>query len=148
MNGTKTGEGAFMAVTFEVADTVIGVDARHVEEIVRVPSITPVRGARNYELGIVNLRGRIITVIDMSARLGLGAAAVGNDARILVTSTQDESVGILVPKLSDVVEADHSDIRRLAGEVRGVKDDYFVGVFEKAGRLTVLLDPEKALGTA
>jgi purine-binding chemotaxis protein CheW len=138
-------EGSFMAVTFEAADTSIGIDAASVEEIVRVPPITPVRGAGAHVLGIVNLRGRIITVVDVSARLGLGTAPIGDEARILVTTTKGESIGALVPRLSDVLEAERSDIRRIAGDIKGASGDFFVGVFEKSGRLTALLDPEKAL---
>jgi purine-binding chemotaxis protein CheW len=144
----ETEERTFMVVTFEVADTMIGIDAAYVEEIVRVPQVTPVRGADSHVLGIVNLRGRIITVVDVSARLGLGAVEIGDDTRILVTTIKGESVGALVPRLSDVLEAERPDIRRLSGDVKGVSRDFFIGVFEKAGRLTVLLDPEKAFSAA
>ncbi|MDA8427618.1 MAG: chemotaxis protein CheW [Treponema sp.] len=148
MGETTEGGESFMAVTFEIADTVIGIDAGLVEEIVRVPAVTPVRGAEAHVLGIVNLRGRIVTVLDVSMRLGLGPAAAGDEARILVTTTKGESIGALVPRLADVLEADRSEMRRLPGDLKGAKEDFFVGVFEKAGRLVALLDPEKALGVS
>jgi purine-binding chemotaxis protein CheW len=143
MNATEA--GGFLTVTFEVADTLIGIDSSCVEEIVRVPPITPVRGAEEHVLGIVNLRGRIITVVDVSARLGLGPAEIGDEARILVTVVKGESIGALVPRLSDVIEAEHSGMRRISGDIKGVSSGYFLGVFENSGRLTALLDPEKAL---
>jgi purine-binding chemotaxis protein CheW len=137
-----------MAVTFEASDTVIGMDASCVEEIVRVPPITPVRGAADHVLGIINLRGRIVTVIDISARLGFGAAAVGDEARILVTTVGGESIGALVPRLADVLEAERSEIRRIAGDIKGASGELFLGVFEKGGRLAALLDTDKALSAS
>lgn len=141
---TQNAEG-FMAVTFEIGDTVIGIDAACVEEIVRIPRVTPVRGAGAAVLGIVNLRGRILTVIDVSLLLGLGPTEPGEHSRILVVQAGGESVGALVPVLSDVVEAERSELRRLSGEVAGADAGHFLGMFEKGGRIVALLDPEKAL---
>jgi purine-binding chemotaxis protein CheW len=142
--GNGSGD-TFMAAVFEAGESLFGIDSARIEEIVRVPAITPVRGSSDYVLGIANLRGRIVTVLDVSARLGLGAAGIGEDARILVASSGGESIGILVRRLRDVMEVERSDLRALAGEVGAAREDLFLGVFDAQGRMTALLDPDKIL---
>lgn len=142
----KRDEGDLVIVTFEIGDALIGIDSSIVEEIVRVPPITPVRGSDEYVLGIVNLRGRIITIVDISVRLGLGAVEIDDGTRILVTTVRGEAIGAIVSHLSDVIETTHSTVQRLAGHLKGANEEYFVGIFENAGRLIALLDPTKALG--
>src|SRR5208337_4889093 len=84
--------------TFQLGDDdgVFGIDATLIEEVVMVGELTPVRHAPAYVAGIRNLRGRIITVIDLCVRLGLGAVKIGPECRILIADWRGEPVGLLV----------------------------------------------------
>lgn len=135
----------FMAVTFEIGDALIGIDASCVEEIVSIPRVTPVRGAGVAVLGIINLRGRILTLIDVSVVLGFNPTEPNEGSRVLVVRARGESLGVLVPLLSDVIEAERRELRIISGEIAGVDTGLFLGMFEKAGRVVALMDPEKAL---
>jgi len=135
----------FLVVTFQIQDALFGINSIQVEEIVRIPPITFVPGAPSYVLGIVNLRGRILTVLDVSDRLGLGKTEMGEETRILVVSVNGESFGAVVPKLSDVVEAQQGEIKQMGRGIKGVAADHFLGLFERGDRLIALLDPHKTL---
>jgi purine-binding chemotaxis protein CheW len=132
----------FMAAVFETGGGTFAIGSSRIEEIARVPAITPVRGAGKAVLGIANLRGRIITVLDAAAILGFGRGAAGEGARILVADGGGESIGLLVEGLRDVVEVERSTLRVFSG---GSGEDRFLGAFESQGRTAVLLDPDKVL---
>ena len=70
-----------------------------------VGELTPVRHAPDYVAGIRNLRGRIITVIDLCVRLGLGAVEIGPESRILIADWKGEPVGLLVDRVADAIDA-------------------------------------------
>ena len=141
----EAADNDFLVVTFSIQDSLIGIRSSEVEEIVRIPPITHVPNAPPYVLGIVNLRGRILTILDISNRLGLGVTAAGDDSRILIVTVKGESMGVLVPQLSDVVEIGKDEIKPMSGSVLGVSADHFLGLFEKDDRLIALLDPEATL---
>jgi len=141
----EAADNDFLVVTFSIQDSLIGIRSSEVEEIVRIPPITHVPNAPPYVLGIVNLRGRILTILDISNRLGLGVTAAGDDSRILIVTVKGESMGVLVPQLSDVVEIGKDEIKPMSGSVLGASADHFLGLFEKDDRLIALLDPEATL---
>lgn len=134
-----------MSALFEANGNFLALDSSRVEEIVRVPAITPVRGSPPYILGIANLRGRIITVLDIAALLGFGPASIGDGARILVAESGGEPVGILVEALHDVVETEHSGLRPIAQAIGAARESLFLGAFEAQGRTAALLDLDAVL---
>jgi len=145
MDGDRGGDDRFMAAVFEAGKELLALDSSRIEEIVRIPAITPVRGASACVLGVANLRGRIITVLDAAALLGLGATRPIDDARILVVASGGELIGILVERLRDVVEVERSSLRGLGGERDPARDERFLGVFDAQGRAAALLDPDLIL---
>src|SRR3990167_9702858 len=83
-------------VTFRLADEAYGVNVMQVQEVLRVPEIAPVPGAPDYVLGIVNLRGTVVTVIDTRKRFGLAPKGADDATRIVIVEAHGEVVGILV----------------------------------------------------
>lgn len=134
----------FMAVTCEISGALVGIDSAHVEEIVRLVPITPVHGAPAWVLGIVNLRGRIVTVLDLAQKMGHGITGISEDTRIVIVRAGGESVGLLVPKLADVVEVDPRLVKVVAGDSRGAHALY-LGLFEHDGQLLGVLDLAKTV---
>lgn len=132
-------------VTFILMDEVYGINVMQVQEVLRVSEIAPVPGAPAYVLGIINLRGNVVTVIDTRTRFGLPAREVDDASRIIVIESEKQVVGILVDAVAEVVELRESDID-VAPNV-GTEDSsrYIQGVATREDGLLILVDLNKLL---
>jgi purine-binding chemotaxis protein CheW len=132
-------------VTFILMDEVYGINVMQVQEVLRVSEIAPVPGAPGYVLGIINLRGNVVTVIDTRTRFGLPANEVDDASRIIVIESEKQVVGILVDAVAEVVELMESDID-VAPNV-GTEDSsrYIQGVASRDEGLLILVDLNKLL---
>ncbi len=111
-----------------------------------VGEITPVRHAPDFVAGIRNLRGRIITVIDLSVRLGIGSVEIGPETRILIADWKGEPVGLLVDRVSDAMALEPGNLEPAPSNLHGVQMQKLLGVFRCGERLAALLDPAAVLG--
>ncbi|MGA7342082.1 MAG: chemotaxis protein CheW [Terracidiphilus sp.] len=127
-------------------DGVFGIDATLIQEVVMVGELTPVRHAANYVAGIRNLRGRIITVIDLCVRLGLGSVAIGPESRILIADWKGEPVGLLVDRVADAIAMEPGSLEPAPPNLNGVQMQKLLGVFRSGERLAALLDLTAVLG--
>jgi len=143
----ETAEELLIA-TFQLGnhDGIFGIDATLIQEVVMVGELTPVRHALDYVVGIRNLRGRIITVIDLSVRLGLGYVAIGPESRILIAGWKGESIGLLVGRVADAIAVETSDLEAAPQNLHGVQMQKLLGVFRSGQRLAALLDLSAVLG--
>jgi len=133
------GEGMLIA-TFIMGDASFGIDARQVQEVVRVGDITAVRHAPGRVVGIRNLRGKIVTVIDLQTQLELGCASAKADNRILIVDWQGEPVGLLVDSVADTISAEAKDLQPSPPNLHGVQARDMKGVLRSGERLVALLD--------
>lgn len=133
-------EHQMLVATFDLGDAAFGLDTTHVQEIVHVGDITPVHQAPPFVLGVMNLRGRITTVIDLGSKLELNPTEVRQESRIFIVDWQSEQVGLLVDRVAEAISLDHADLRKPPENVRGVQGKQFTGVFQTDGRLVALLD--------
>jgi purine-binding chemotaxis protein CheW len=138
-------DNAFLVATFLLGGAAFGISAVHVQEVVRVGDITPVHHASSYVVGIRNLRGRIVTVVDLRVRLGLGVAAMGSDSRILIVDWQGEPVGLLVDSVADTISVEPAGIVPAPPNVHQIQGQYVRGVCRSGERLVALLDPAAVL---
>jgi len=92
--------------TFFVGDALCGMDILKVQEINKLMQMTKVPQAPEYVLGILNLRGQIVTIIDLGKKLGLGETDLSQDPRNIIVNSAGGHVGLLVRRISDVVSAD------------------------------------------
>jgi purine-binding chemotaxis protein CheW len=133
-------------VTFLIGREEYGVDVRLVQEIIRVPAITPVPRAPVFAKGVINLRGRIIPVMDFRAKLGLGSADAGQrKARILVVRLQGRLIGLLVDGASQVLKVPVSSIEAAPEEVAPGDAGHIRGVAKLHDRLVILVDLARIL---
>jgi len=140
-------EEELLISTFELgSEGVFGIDATLIQEVVMVGEITPVRHAAEYVAGIRNLRGRIITVIDLGVRLGLGAVEVAPESRILIADWKGEPVGLLVDRVADAVALEPDGLEPAPPNLHGVQMQKLRGVFRSGNRLAALLDLAVILG--
>ncbi|MHC1744394.1 MAG: chemotaxis protein CheW [Syntrophobacteraceae bacterium] len=138
-NGTVD-EQQMLVSTFFLGDAAFGIDTEQVQEVVRVGDITAVHHAPQYVLGVMNLRGRIATVIDLGIKLDLAQTGIGPDSRIFIVEWEGEQVGLLVDRVADAIAVDRTDLKPPPENVRSLQGHQFKGVCSVEGRLVALLD--------
>jgi len=132
-------------VTFQLENEIYGVNVMQVQEVLRVTEIAPVPGAPSYVLGIINLRGNVVTVLDTRARFGLPPKDMDDASRILIIESTGQVVGILVDRISEVVYLKASDIE-MTPNVGNKESSHFIqGVFNREKKLLILVDLNKFL---
>jgi purine-binding chemotaxis protein CheW len=131
--------------SFFIGDTLFGFDTVKVQEVVRVSNVTPVHHAPPFVRGVMNLRGRIVTVVDLATRLGLGSVDVNEESRTYIVEWKQEHLGLLVDRTSDVVSFDRGAIKPPPENVRGVSGAMLEGMCQAGGRLVALLNLEAML---
>ena len=97
-------------VTFKLETEVYGINVMQVQEVLRYSEIAPVPGAPDYVLGIINLRGNVVTVIDTRSRFGLESCEVTDNTRVVVIESEKQVIGILVDSVAEVVYLKASEI--------------------------------------
>lgn len=127
-------------VTFLLADEEYGVDVKLVQEIIRVSAITPVPRAPEFIRGVINLRGRIIPVVDLRRKLGLGDVdEASRRARVVVVRLRDRLIGVLVDGASQVLKVPVSVVEAAPEEVLSISHTFIRGVAKLEKRLIILI---------
>ena len=141
----QAAEAAEHLATFVLDREEYGVNVRQVQEIRRVSEITAVPRAPEFVRGVINLRGRILPVLDLKRKLGLGEVTIDRAARIVVVHVQDRVLGLLVDGASQVLKVPVSRIEPPPDEVVERGGDYIRGVAKLEDRLIILIDLERVL---
>lgn len=132
-------------VTFKLQEETYGINVMQVQEVLRYTEIAPVPGSPEYVLGIINLRGNVVTVIDTRARFGLPGGEVTDSSRIVIIEAEKQVIGILVDSVAEVVYLKQSDID-IAPNVGTDESARFIqGVSNREGELLILVDLNKLL---
>ena len=134
-----------LLATFFVRDALCALDAAGIQEVIRLGPLTPVRHSPSDVAGILNLRGKIVTILDLGLRLGLPQAVPGGDSRIFIMEDRNEFVGLLVDRVDEVVEVNREEWQAPPANVRGVQGRFFQGVCRAGGRAITVLDPAAIL---
>ncbi len=126
--------------TFYVADLLLGIPIREVEEISRHCAVTPVPGAPESVSGVMSLRGEVVTVLDLRAVLGLGKTERTRQTRNIIVQAGRERIGLLVDRVADVVRAATADLLPPPANLSGAESAMFHAVYRMENELLVLLD--------
>jgi len=148
MEESNDGSDQLMIAIFSIGETKLGLDAGLVDEITIPPKITAVRGAMEWVVGIGNLRNRIITILDLGLRLGLGQTPRDARSRIVTTTVGGDFIGLLIPELPDVVQVDRARVGPIGNEVAADIREFFMGVLDFEDRMVPIVDAARALGPA
>ena len=132
-------------VTFKLKDETYGINVMKVQEVLRISEIAPVPGAPEYVLGIINLRGNVVTVIDTRTRFGLPTAEVDDASRIVIIESDEQVVGILVDSVAEVVELRHSQIDAAPNIGNEESSRYIQGVASSDDNMLIVVDLNKLL---
>lgn len=133
-------------VTFELADEEFAIDILRVQEINRILEITAIPRSPEWISGVVNLRGKIIPVIDLRKRFGLPPAEQTRDSRVVVVEVADKTLGFLVDRVNEVLRIAASTVEPPPPMVAGVDSRFIQGVGKRGDRLFILLDLDQLLG--
>ncbi len=132
-------------VTFKLKNEVYGINVMQVQEILRYSDIAPVPGAPLYVLGIINLRGSVVTVIDTRSRFGLEPCDITDNTRVIVIELESQVIGILVDSASEVVYLKTSEIDEAPNVGNEESAKFIQGVSNREGELLILVDLDKLL---
>jgi purine-binding chemotaxis protein CheW len=132
-------------VTFRLDDEVYGINVMQVQEVLRVTEIAPVPGAPDYVLGIINLRGNVVTVIDARRRFGLMPREPDEASRILIIEAEKQVVGILVDGVAEVVDLRSSEVETTPSVGNEETSRFILGVCSRDDGLLILVDLDKLL---
>ena len=138
-------EKELQVVGFRIGEETFGVRIGSVREIVRVPEITSVPNAQDTIEGVINLRGKIIPVIDLRKRFGRSEVQPDKKNRILVVELDGKLVGLIVNSASEVLKIPPSEIESPGSVFADGESSYVTGVGKLKGRLIILLDIAKLL---
>ncbi len=132
-------------VGFRIGRETFGLPISMVREIVRVPEITSVPNAPDYIEGVINLRGRIIPVVDLRKRFGKKSFEPDKKNRIVVVELESRAIGLIVNSASEVLRIPPSEIEEPHNVFKEGELNYITGVGKLNGRLVILLDLSKIL---
>lgn len=132
-------------VTFRLGNEEFSLDILRVQEIIRHMELTRVPRTPDFVDGVINLRGRVIPVLDLRKRFGLPSGAKTNETRIIVVDVDNKTVGLKVDAVSEVLRLPADTVEPAPAIVTGAESDYIKGVGKLDGRLLILLDVEKIL---
>jgi len=136
----------YQLVVFKIGEEEFGVDISQVREIVRLIEVTYMPKAPAFIEGVVNLRGQIVAVIDLAKRLGIPSRPRGDTTRIIVIEIGENTVGMIVDSVSEVLRISSENIEEVPGLIETeVPEHYIRGVGKLKDRLLVLLDLSRVL---
>ncbi|MBX3461819.1 MAG: chemotaxis protein CheW [Planctomycetes bacterium] len=131
--------------TFLLHDLYLGVEVERVQEVLRYQAMTRVPTASSVVEGLINLRGQIVTAIDLRRRLGLPEREPGRQPMNVVVRTEDGIVSLLVDEIGDVLEVEAATFEDPPATLRGRARDLIRGVHKLERRLLLMLDVERTL---
>jgi purine-binding chemotaxis protein CheW len=132
-------------VVFEIAGESYGVDIARVQEIIRPPAITAVPRAPEYVEGVVNLRGRVIPVINLRNRFGLPDTERDRSSRIVVLEISGQTIGVAVDAVSEVLRVPQDVIEAPGATLTGPQTAHLRGIAKLDERLVILLDLDRLI---
>ena len=138
-------DSALQLATFFVKDLFFGIDVLEVQEVMRHQEMTRVPLAPGTIEGLINLRGQIVTAIDMRRRLNLPPREAGETAMNVVVRTPEGAVSLLVDEIGDVIAADASTYERVPDNLDPAARELILGVYKLKGRLLLALDAARTL---
>jgi purine-binding chemotaxis protein CheW len=132
-------------VTFQLGTEEYGIDIMQVQEIMRLPSIVWVPKAPSFVEGVINLRNKVIPVIDLAKRLDVSSEGWTDDSRVVIANIQDSLVGLVVDSVSEVMRLRTEAIEPLPEIMTSSNGRFLKGIAKLDDRLIILLDLEKTL---
>lgn len=134
-----------LLITFQVGEAHYGLETGCVQEVILVGAITRVYHAPDYVRGIINLRGKIVTVIDLKQKLYEIPTEITDASRVLIVESMKEYVGVLVDSIGDVLALQEKQIETRPANMRESMTRFVRGIFRSQGQVAAVLNLEALL---
>lgn len=144
-NKTDLNDEVLQWVTFKLETETYGINVMQVQEVLRYTEIAPVPGAPSYVLGIINLRGNVVTVIDTRSRFGLDKSDITDNTRVVIIEAEKQVIGILVDSVAEVVYLKTSEIDEAPNVGNDDSAKFIQGVSNRDSELLILVDLDQLL---
>lgn len=131
--------------TFTLADHFFGVDVERVQEVIRQQEMTRIPLANQEIRGLINLRGQIVTAVDLRMLLELGEFSPGDEPMNIIIRDEDSAVSLQVDEIGDVLEVKDADFERPPETLKGAARKLIKGAYKLEGHLLLELDADKAV---
>ena len=135
-------------VVFDLSTESYGVDIGAVREIIRLQDITKVPRTPEFVEGVINLRGKVIPVVDLRKRFGLPAEKESKENRIVVVDIGAQDIGVIVDAVTEVLRIATESVEPPASVITTADSEYLLGIAKLDSRLIILLDLERVLTEA
>jgi purine-binding chemotaxis protein CheW len=135
-------------LTFFLAGEEYGLEILKVREIIGMMPITMVPRTPSFTRGVINLRGKVIPVVDLRLKFGMATIAQTEESCIIVVKAGGIDMGVIVDKVSEVLDIASQDIEDTPSFGADVQTDYILGIGKSSGRVRILLDIDKVLSTS
>lgn len=135
-------------VSFKLGNEEFGIDIGRVQEINMMMQLTKIPNSNQFIEGVVNLRGKIVPVVNLRERLGLSKKEDDNRTKIIVSDVNNKLIGYIVDEVNEVLRISKSIIEPTPEIITGVNSDLIQGVAKLEGRLLILLNLDKLLSSA
>ncbi|MBN1971424.1 MAG: purine-binding chemotaxis protein CheW [Candidatus Delongbacteria bacterium] len=145
MENTEVKSQSVLVSIFRIGDAYFGIDTNNVQEVVKIGKITPVHNSHSFIVGVMNLRGKIVSVLDFGLKLDMEKIEENQDNRIYIVNWNDEQVGLLVDEVSDTVEVEETDLKSIPENVQGKQKRYFSNIFHFHGKLISMVNLDYVL---
>ena len=132
-------------VVFDLDSESYGVDIGAVREIIRMQEITRVPRTPEFVEGVINLRGKVIPVVDLRKRFGLAAGEENKDNRIVVVDIGGQDIGVVVDAVTEVLRIPASAIEPPSSVITSADSEYLLGLVKLADKMIILLELESVL---
>ena len=127
-------------VVFKLGQEEYGMDIMTVQEIIRPPQTTKLPGSPVHETGVCNLRGKIISIIDLRTRFGIEKSENNEDTRVIIKKQENHYQGFIVDGVNEVVRIDNDCLESVGHVSKTVEDQFITGIARVAGRLIIILN--------
>lgn len=134
-----------LLATFFVRDALCALNASAVQEVIRVNAVTPVRHAPEEVTGVINLRGKIVTLLDLGMILGFGKSVITRESRVFIIEDRNEFLGVLVDAVSEVIEVEPGQEDALPVNMPAAQARFFQGIRRAGGHVVALLNSREVL---
>jgi len=132
-------------VLIKLGNEIYGLDIAAVHEIIRMQPVTRVPRAPEYVEGVINLRGKVIPIIDMGKKFGLEAIERGKNSRIVVVDIKGTTLGIIVDAVTEVRRIPQDSIESASDIIVNDESDYLIGIAKIEDKMVILLDLDRLL---
>ncbi len=132
-------------LTMNIDQTVCGLNIIDVQEVTKVSDITTTPRSPDFVEGIINLRGNIVTIVNLGKKLGLKPVEIQEENHVIIIILDDEYIGLMIDGIDTVIHSNTMEVESVPANMNGASEDFFEGVLKTQDQLICILELDKVL---